>query len=51
MSGRAVVIAKCVGCGHEREIGEGDVPKGGHPMCEKCYMPMVAKEARREPTP
>lgn len=42
----AVVIARCVGCGAEREIRAGEIPQGQHPMCDKCFMPMVAKEAR-----
>jgi len=41
-----VVVAKCVGCGATREIKAGEVPPGSHPMCEKCYMPMVAKGVR-----
>jgi len=40
-----VVIAKCVGCGEKREIGAFDIPQGEQPMCEKCFMPMVAESA------
>ena len=40
------VIAKCVGCGKKRKIKAGEIPKGDHPMCDVCYMPMVAVEAR-----
>lgn len=43
---RPVVIAKCVGCGREREIGPHEIPAGSHPMCDSCYMPLVAKRAR-----
>ena len=48
MSGQAVVTAKCVRCGEKREIRAGEVPAGSHPMCEKCFMPMVPVEAKRE---
>lgn len=41
-----VVEAKCVGCGLRRIIRAGEVPKGGHPMCHECYMPMIAVAAR-----
>ena len=40
-----VVIAKCVGCGHEQEIKAGEIPRGEHPMCPKCFMPMIAEKA------
>ena len=39
------VIAKCVGCGKERKIMAGEIPKGEHPMCDVCYMPLVADRA------
>jgi len=45
---KVIVTAKCVGCGHARDIGPGEIPPGQQPMCDKCFMPMVAKEARRE---
>lgn len=38
------VIARCVQCGREKEISEGEVKEGDQPMCDKCYMPMIAKE-------
>ena len=41
-----VVIAKCTGCGKKREIKAGEIPKGDHPMCSECYMPMVAVSAK-----
>ena len=41
-----VVIAKCVGCGHQQEIKAGEVPKGENPMCPSCFMPMVAEKAK-----
>lgn len=41
----AAVIAKCVGCGHKREIKPGEVAPGDQPMCDKCHMPMVATKA------
>ena len=40
-----VVIAKCVGCENKREIRAGEVPSGDVPMCDKCFMPMVAEKA------
>lgn len=40
-----VIIAKCVGCGAKREIGIFDVEQGDSPMCEKCFMPMIAESA------
>ena len=40
-----VIIAKCVGCGEKREIGAFEIPQGEQPMCEKCFMPMVAESA------
>jgi hypothetical protein len=39
------VITKCVSCNEKREIKAGEVPPGEHPMCEKCFMPMVPVEA------
>jgi hypothetical protein len=41
-----VVIAKCVGCGHEKEVQPREVPAGELPMCPKCYCVMYAKEAK-----
>ena len=29
----------------KREIGAFDIPQGEQPMCEKCFMPMVAESA------
>lgn len=40
------VVAQCVGCKHERKITAGEVKPGDMPMCDKCYMPMVAKSAK-----
>ena len=42
---KAVVIVKCVGCGHKQEIKAGEVAPGDHPMCPKCFMPMVPVKA------
>jgi hypothetical protein len=42
----ATVTVKCVGCGATREIGEGEIAPGETPVCEKCFSPMVATEAR-----
>jgi len=42
---KAVVVAKCVSCGHKKEIGAGEVGSSDVPTCPKCYMPMVADKA------
>ena len=42
----AVVRARCVGCGQERDIAPGEVFNGDQPMCHACYSPMVAVSAR-----
>jgi hypothetical protein len=42
---KPVVIVKCVQCMKRREIGPGEVPKGEVPMCDDCYVPMVAVRA------
>jgi len=39
------VKAECVQCGATRMIEAGEVVPGDVPMCETCYMPMVAVEA------
>lgn len=39
------VIAKCTGCDNKKKIYAGEVPKGEQPMCEKCFMPMVAESS------
>jgi hypothetical protein len=41
-----IVIAKCIGCGNEEEIKDGEVQKGDQPCCKKCGMPMVAERAK-----
>lgn len=41
----AVIVAECVGCGAKKEILAGVVPVGEHPMCDKCFMPLVALRA------
>jgi NMD protein affecting ribosome stability and mRNA decay len=45
----AVVTAKCVKCGTKRDIRAGEIPEGSHPMCEKCFMPMIAVKATSQP--
>ena len=40
-----VVVAECVQCMKRRDIKAGEVPKGEVPMCDDCYMPMVAVRA------
>ncbi len=41
----AIVTVKCVECGMKRKIDAGEVPEGEQPMCEKCFMPMLAYSA------
>lgn len=48
MSEVKIVIAKCVGCGAKREIKPDEIPKGSHPICNICYMPMIAEKAVRK---
>ena len=43
-----VVIAKCVGCDNKREIKAGEVSDGEMPMCDVCFMPMVAESAKNK---
>lgn len=40
-------IVRCVACHAERELKAGEVSAVDVPMCERCFSPMVAKEARR----
>ena len=40
------VIVKCVGCGIKKEIKPDEISKDDVPMCEKCFMPMVAESAK-----
>ncbi len=46
-----IVIAKCVACGHKREIRAGETDPDMVPFCEKCHMPMVAESAKLVSTP
>ena len=40
------VIVKCIGlCNEKRKIFPGEIKEGDQPMCDKCYMPMVAENA------
>ncbi len=39
------VLVKCISCGNEREVYAGEIPEGQQPMCNKCGMIMVAKQA------
>jgi hypothetical protein len=42
---KATVTVECVACTDRREVAAGEVGWGDHPMCQKCYSPMVAIEA------
>jgi hypothetical protein len=39
------VTVECVGCKRRKDIGPGEVSGIGVPMCDHCYMPMVAVSA------
>ena len=39
------VKVRCMYCQTERTIMAGEVKPGDHPMCSKCYMPMVPVQA------
>ncbi len=43
---RVSVRVKCVGCGRMKDIGPNEVPRGEHPMCDSCFMPMIAVSAK-----
>ncbi len=45
---KSKVIVKCVSCGATRQIKEGEIEEGFHPICSKCYSPMVAEEAQAQ---
>jgi hypothetical protein len=40
------VTVQCVLCSTQRTIRPGDVAPGDHPMCEKCFSPMVPVKAK-----
>jgi hypothetical protein len=46
------IIAQCVGCKTKREIDEAESDRlsSDHsvPMCDKCFMPMVAVSAEED---
>ena len=37
------IKVKCVLCGYEKEVGKEQKEM---PMCDKCFSPMIAKEAK-----
>lgn len=39
------VVAKCIQCGKTRNIAAGQVAAKDFPMCDTCFMPMVATKA------
>ena len=45
MKNKITIKVKCVGCDNEQEIIGGEIPKGEQPICQKCFMPMIAVEA------
>jgi hypothetical protein len=40
------VKVKCIGCGATKEVCAGEIPKDEVPMCDSCFMPMVAVSAK-----
>jgi len=42
------IIVKCTSCDNRKKIYAGEVKKGEQPMCDKCFMPMVAEKAGTE---
>lgn len=44
------MTVKCMGCGHKKVLKGKDIPRGEDPpMCEKCYMPMMAVKVEGRP--
>ena len=39
------VTVKCVNCGKERVIKEGEISADDYPMCDDCYVPMIVFSA------
>jgi hypothetical protein len=39
------LTVRCVACKAARQIAPGEVPDDEMPMCDKCFMPMVAESA------
>ena len=37
-----IVIVECMGCKHKKEIKADELGKDEVPICDKCFMPMVA---------
>jgi hypothetical protein len=48
---KAVVIVKCVGCGHKQEVKAGEIAPEDHPVCPKCFMPMIPVKAAASAEP
>lgn len=42
-----VVTAQCVACKKKREVRSDDPIAKKQPMCEVCYMPMVATKVKQ----
>lgn len=38
---KVVVKVKCAQCGTVKDIHAGEIAHGDHPMCDRCFMPMV----------
>lgn len=42
-----VVTFQCVACKAKQNFEQKDLPKGGLPMCPKCFSVMYAVEAKK----
>ena len=38
------IYIKCVGCGNKRIATQDELESRDHPMCELCFMPMIAEK-------
>lgn len=41
-----IIIVKCVNCGAKKEIEANELRPDDVPICDKCFMPMVAEKAK-----
>jgi len=44
-----VIVAKCIGCGKKRDISAFEVEPDSMPVCDECFMPMIAEKAVQKP--
>ena len=43
---KAVVRVRCIGCGLQRDIHAGEIAPNDVPICDICFLPMIAVQAR-----